>query len=205
MNKTLQVLLVASGIFVFALSSCNYPSKTSQAAQTVTQSVNETPAPFLFATPTTQSFATLQQIGTPPTDIAIVIPGISFTSTPTLIPSTVTITVEDSAKGDYLTIHRSTDNLEYKIGPIAKGVYAIGPNDVFWVYCTLGGSVYAAKIGDPRLTTIGSVKYFAAIKRNVLPDFRIVIHANNNLYKAEIMESKYVQNETFNIPSEIAH
>lgn len=204
MNKTLKILLIASGILVFALSACNYPSKNAQASQTATQPA-ETSTPLIYPTPTTQSLATLQQIGTPPTEVVIIFPGVHFTSTPTPIPSTVTITVENSAKGSYLTISRSTDKLKYKIGPIAKGVYAIGPNDDFWVYCTLGGTVYAAKIGDPRLTTLGSVKSFAAIKRNILPDFHIVIHANNDLYKAEIVESRYVQKETFNISPEITH
>jgi hypothetical protein len=123
------------------------------------------------------------------------------TLTATPIPSTVTVQIENTPKGDYLNISRSTDNLKYRLGPIASGAYAIGPNDNFLIYCTNDGYVYAAKLGAQYLSPIGDVRKFSAIERNVPPSLQLVIFMNNNRYKVDVRENYFSQNEIFVIPT----
>jgi hypothetical protein len=135
---------------------------------------------------------------------ATIPPIIVNTATPTTIPSTVSITFEDTKKGRYLKISRSTDGLAYQLGPLAKGVYKVGPTDDFLVYCTIDGSVYAAKLGDPYLQLIGSVRFFTAINRDTFPSLELSIFLNNGFYKVDVQERSFNQNEIFVIPGSIA-
>jgi hypothetical protein len=191
--------LAILGFMTFALAACSL---------TITRDSEATPTAWTFAllpslTPSVTFTVTPSPSPTIPAPTGTPLTG--FTPTPTHYPTHVTITVNDTSKGDILTIHRSTDNLEYTIGPIAKGVYAVGPNDDFWVYCTLDGQVYAAKIGDEFLLLIGDVKYFAAIRKDSLPNMEVEIFYNNFAYKANVQEHKFNQNEIIPIPRSIAN
>jgi len=200
MNK--KFLYVASSLIILTIAACGPATPTvstidiqntavaaawTDIAMTEAALPTATPVPFT-PTPTIQPTAT--------------IPWIIFgTLTPTPIPSTVTVNVENTAKGDYLNISRSSDNLEYRLGPIASGAYVIGPNDNYLIYCTNGGDVYAVKFGDQYLTLIGDVRNFSAIQRNVPPNLQLVIFMNNNRYKVDIREGRFSQNEIFFIPT----
>ena len=194
MKKLLRVLSIAiSGLYVFTLTACTLFSALAPPVKTT-----ETSTPLPLPMPTKQ--VTLPYLPTLPPVTATIPLVIIGTFTPTPIPSTVTVDVESTSKGDYLNISRSYDNLNYRLGPIASGTYAIGPNDNFLVYCTNGGDVYAAKLGAQYLTLIGDVRKFSAIQRNVPPNLQLVIFMNNNRYKVDIRESRFSQNEIFFIP-----
>jgi len=187
MKNLLRVLLfAASGILI----ACTF-----FAALATPVAVIETSTPFSLIMPTKQ--VTLPYLPTLPPATATIPYVVIGTFTPTPIPTTVTVNVESTAKGDYLNISRSTDKLEYRLGPVAHGAYAIGPNDKFLVYCTNGGDVYAAKLGAQYLTQIGNVRKFSAIERNVPPNLQLVIFLNNGRYKVDIRERRFNQNEVF--------
>jgi hypothetical protein len=193
MKKSLRVLLITiSEACVFTLACTFFAALATPVPVIVTKTL------LPPSTPTTQTApipsATIQPTATIPLVII-------NTFTPTPILSTVTIDVENTAKGDYLNISRSTDNLEYRLGPIASGTYVIGPNDNFLIYCTYGGELYASKLGAQYLTLIGNVKKFTALQRNVPPDFQLVIFMNNNRYQLDVRESRFNQNEIFVIPT----
>jgi hypothetical protein len=72
--------------------------------------------------------------------------------------SGIAITDRKTSSGIYLTVSRCEDDLQYELGPLALGAYAVGPNEEFLVYCSYDGSVYAAKIGEPKLVFLKSIK-----------------------------------------------
>jgi hypothetical protein len=194
------------GTFLLSLASCDLPfrleietatktptyqnSVVAEPTQIISSPIIETP--MLIVTNTANVTLTPQVTG-------------SYTPTPstTSSASPVTITMEDTPQGNYLVVKRTTDHLEYKLGPIADGVFAIGPNNEFFVYCTDDGQVYAAKIGVKILSPIGDVKYFTAIRRDTKPSFSIVIFFNNNFYRANVQEKLFNQNEIILIPKNI--
>lgn len=166
-----------------------------------------TATPFVsIATSTRLHFGTATPSATPtqlPTlqPVTATIPYVvigTFTASPT--PTTVTVTIDNTSKGDYLNIFRTTDSLRYRVGPLEHGGYAIGPNDNFLVYCTNSGYLYAAKFGDKYLTPIGDVKKFFAVHKEMAPDYQFVIFINNNNYMVEVRENSFGQNQVFVIP-----
>lgn len=192
MKKSLCVLLVISGVSIFTLACTFFAALVTPVPTIETSTLAPLPMPTMQAKPL--PLPTIQPTAT----IPLVVIG---TFTPTPIPSAVTVQVESTKKGNYLNISRSTDNLNYRLGPIAAGAYVIGPNDNFLVYCTNDGHVYAAKLGAEYLTSIGNVEKFTAIQRNVPPDFQLVIFVNNGRYKVDIREGRYSQNEIIVIPA----
>ena len=202
MNK--KFLYVASILIILTLAACGPATPAistidlqntaiagawTDIAMTQAALPTATATPILpTPTPTIQPTATIPLV-------------IINTFTPTPIPSTVSVDIENTAKGDYLNISRSTDNLKYRLGPIASGAYVIGPNDNFLIYCTNDGYVYAAKFGAEYLTLIGDVSKFSAMQRNVPPNLQLVIFMNTGRYQVDIREGRFSQNEIFVIPA----
>ena len=202
MNK--KFLYVASILIILTLAACGPATPTvitidlqytAIAAEWTDIAMTKAALPTVTATPIPLTPPPTIQ---PTATIPLVVIG-TFTLTP--IASTVTVEVESTSKGDYLNISRSSDNLKYRLGPIASGAYAIGPNDNYLIYCTNSGDVYAAKFGAQYLTLIGDVRKFSAIQSNVPPNLQLVIFMNNNRYKVDIRESRFSQNEIFVIPA----
>jgi len=199
MKKSLRALLIMiSGVCMFTLIACTFFSALATPVKVI-----ETSTPLPLPMPTKQ--VTLPYLPTLPPVTATIPLVIIGTLTPTPIPSTVTVTVDTTQKGDYLNISRSSDNLKYRLGPVASGTYAIGPNDKFLIYCTNDGNVYAAKLGAQYLTLIGDVKIFTAVQRDAPPNFQLVIFMNNNRYKVDVRESRFNQNEVFVIPGKFTN
>ena len=129
----------------------------------------------------------------------------SSTATPTLQWSAcpgIVITKTNNRKGDKLHILRCEDGLEYDLGPLAKGVYAVGPEDKFFVYITVGGIIYAAKIGDPtlnKLYDLGREQIFGINKR-VTPDFKISFSGEGPIYRLVLVERNYDQKRVYELP-----
>ena len=111
------------------------------------------------------------------------------------------ITRIDTPKGDYLQMCAAGQ--EFEIGPLENGGYAMGPNGKFFVYCANSGRCYAARVGDTRLTAIGSVKDFAIIRKGQDPLFRFEFHGDDP-YRVQVFEDVMVENVVFNIPSQIS-
>jgi hypothetical protein len=197
MKRAAFYLLAIVPIILLLTNSCSYlPALINQPTKTK----------FVVKLLPTLTPSLVPTLMPTPNIITATIPAIFIsTDTPTPIPSTVSITIEDTKKGHYLNIARSTDQLVYKLGPLAEGTYKVGPTDDFLIYCTNDGAVYASKLGDPFLQLIGSVKYFTAILRNSIPKYEIDIFFNNGAYKVNIRERLFGQNEIIVIPRTIAN
>jgi hypothetical protein len=118
----------------------------------------------------------------------------------------IVITLTDTKKGDVLHILRCEDGFKYDLGPIAKGFYAVGPNDKFLVYVTLSGLVYAARIGDPLLDNLydlGREHIFTVFNKRVTPDFEISFAGDAPIYRLVLVEKNYNQKRVYNLPPRI--
>ena len=201
MNK--KFLYVASILIILTLTACGSatPTLSTKDIQNTAIAAAWTDIAMTNSALSTATTTPILQTPTPTLQRTAMIPLVVIgTITPTPIISTVTVEVESTSKGDYLNISRSSDNLKYRVGPIASGAYAIGPNDNFLIYCTNDGYVYAAKFGAKYLTLIGNVRDFSAIRRNEIPNLKLMIFINNNRYKVDIREGLFSQNEIFFIP-----
>lgn len=133
----------------------------------------------------------------------------TFTPTPqwSVCPGIV-ITLTDTKKGDMLHVLRCDDGFEYDLGPLAKGVYAVGPNDKFLVYVTIDGIIYAAGIGNTRLYNLYNLRnehIFTVFNKKVAPDFKISFAGEEPLYKLILLERNYHQQRDYELPSFITH
>ena len=188
--KTKRPLIVLSLLLMFVL-----------ACQTVMSGIA---SPTETAIPTQ---AIVQQPTLAPATVAVVAsptPAPIETATPSQpdCSTSVVITEKETPKGLYLEVCSNGSTSE--VGPLAKGAYAVGPNNLFFVYCGNNGLVYAVRVGDTRLQPIGDVKDFSAIARNDVPAFEIEF-LGTGPYKVTIREIKYKQNSTFNIPRNISN
>ncbi|GEM_PF-3028919 len=118
-------------------------------------------------------------------------------SSPQLLCTDVYITANHTPNGDYLQICANTQ--KYEIGPVEKGAYAVGPNKKFFVYATNSGNVYAARIGDTKLTLIGNVKDFSIIRRGEAPQYEFEF-LGDNPYTVQIRDLILKQNKTLPVP-----
>lgn len=126
------------------------------------------------------------------------------TPTPTKIPWSscpgIVVTVIDTDKGDIVHILRCSDGLEYDIGPLTKGVYAIPPDDRYFVYCSLDGVVYAARIGEGTLTVIRRThREFYTFGRDMDPIFELTF-SDESPYVLEVYEKRYGQSLLVRMP-----
>ncbi len=68
----------------------------------------------------------------------------------------------------YLNISGIVEQESYRLGPVAKGAYAISPNDRFLVYLSHSGQLYAIRLGQSTFTRVTNMaRQFTAIKKNI--------------------------------------
>ena len=126
------------------------------------------------------------------------------TATPTKIPWSscpgIVVTVADTEEGDMIHILRCSDSLEYDIGPLPKGYFAVSPDEKYFVYGSISGVLYAARIGTPTLTVIKKVnKEFYTFGRQVNPIF-VFTFTGESPYVLEVYESRFGQNMPIRMP-----
>ncbi len=103
----------------------------------------------------------------------------------------------ETSKGVVLEI--CAFNESYEIPGLAKGAFAVGPNNQFFVYCTNGGDVFAVRAGDTQMQLIGSVKDFYMIRRGEVPEFAFSFEGNHP-YKVTVRETESNETQVFPIP-----
>jgi hypothetical protein len=116
----------------------------------------------------------------------------------------IVVTVTDTKKGDKLHILRCEDGFEYDLGPLAKGVYAVGPNDRFLVYVTIDGFIYASKIGEPYMYNLFDLAHehiYTVFNKKVTPDFRISFAGEWPFINLVLLERNYDQKRVYQLPS----
>ena len=209
-------------ICVLLLGACNLPTGTpptptlsvdtmvqTQVAAIPTNTQPPAPAPTvapILATPTLTLFydPTITSILATPTLTLFYDP--TITSTPSLMECPIIVTVTDTKAGDMLHIRRCEDNLEYDLGPFAKGMYAVGPNQKFIVYVTNNGFIYAAKIGSTYLTLVKNLtkeKKYTAVNKGVPPKFSISFMGEEPYYKIVLSEKRFGQKYLYDVPVSI--
>jgi hypothetical protein len=107
-----------------------------------------------------------------------------------------------------LHILRCEDGVEYDLGPLAKGGYAVGPNDKFLVYVTLDGIVYGSRIGEQRLLPLFNLRrehIFTVLNIGSEPDFVISFSDGDPSYKLVLVERNYDQKRMYELPREFTH
>jgi hypothetical protein len=179
----------------------NIPSIETAVMLTVTAFYASVPT----STPTPMPSATVTP--SPTLTLFVIVPTLTPTQQWLACPGIV-VSVTDTKKGDMLHILRCEDGFEYDLGPLAKGVYAIGPNDKFLVYVTVDGFVYASRIGDPYLYNLYDLKnehIYSVFNKRVTPDFKISFTGEWPLYKLVLLERNYDQKRVYDLPSGITH
>jgi hypothetical protein len=118
----------------------------------------------------------------------------------------IVIAQTDTTKGDMLHILRCEDNLKYDLGPLAKGTYAVGPNNKFIVYIAFDGRIFAAKIGERQLRFVfdlAAEKIFTIINKKLKPSFSISFVGEEPHYQLVLIERKYDQKRVYDLPVQI--
>jgi hypothetical protein len=116
----------------------------------------------------------------------------------------IVITVTDTKKGDMVHVLRCEDGLEYDLGPLAKGVYAVGPNDKFLVYVTIDGFIYASRIGETYMYNLYDLAYehiYTVFNKKVSPDFKISFAGEWPFINLVLLERNYDQKRVYQLPS----
>jgi hypothetical protein len=110
----------------------------------------------------------------------------------------------DTSAGNLVHILRCSDGYEYDIGPLTRGVYAISPDDRYFVYVDMNGIVYAARIGDATLTVIRKTRReFFTFGKDMDPIYQLSF-AGEAPYVLELYEARYGQNLPVRMPGWLA-
>jgi hypothetical protein len=191
-------------ITLFLLQACNLavsnPGGVSPAVLSQTPPSN-TPTPFPSLTSTVTSAPTV----TPQPTITLTLfydPTVTPTRQWSVCPGIV-VTQTDTDKGEMLHILRCEDNLEYDLGPLAKGTFAVGPNEKFLIYITVDGMVYGSRIGENALIALYNLKrekIFTVFNLRLTPNFVISFIDNDPLYKLVLVEKNYNQKRPYELP-----
>ena len=107
-----------------------------------------------------------------------------------------------------LHVLRCEDGLEYDLGPLAKGVYAVGPNDKFLVYVSSSGIVYATRIGDLHLSVLYNLvkeHIFTVFNKGVAPNFEVSFSGGIPIYRLILLEKNFDQKRMYDLPPGITH
>jgi len=193
---------------IFLLDACSPGTTKPDSGLSPINSVQTSVAFTLTARPASLPTSTL-------TPTASVTPMPSPTTTllfaPTVTPTQqwlacpgIVITVTDTKKGDKLHILRCEDGVEYDLGPLAKGVYAVGPNDKFLVYVTADGFIYASKIGESYLYNLFDLAHehiYTVFNKKVDPDFKISFVGEWPFINLVLIERNYDQKRVYQLPS----
>jgi len=201
-------------IVVFLLNACNLPVTNSDLNLTpnipsIETSVMLTVTAYYASVPTSTltTMPTATFTPSPTTTLFVIVPTLTPTQQWLACPGIV-VSVTDTKKGDMLHILRCEDGFKYDLGPLAKGVYAVGPNNKFLVYVTIDGYIYAAKIGDPYLYNLYDLTnehIYSAFNKKVTPDFKVSIAAEWPFFKLVLLERIYDQKRVYDLPSGITH
>lgn len=157
------LLLVLTGLLLFpALRLSLRPHAASVVS--VAQIASVTPSPVAAA-------PSAPGLGTPGFTLPTV--PVPLTATPTRL-STITIVEQATLKGVYLKITGPGLAADYQVGPLARGAYAVGPNDRFLIYVANNGFVYGLKLGNPHFIRLKNLKHtLIASDRDVEPSISI--------------------------------
>lgn len=117
---------------------------------------------------------------------------------PSVCSEITQVAVKDTANGDVLAIYCS-NNVFYRLDPLAEGKYVIGPNGKFIVYATLYGDVYATRAGKRSWKLIGDFREFHMLRIQGAAELEISISGDDVIIYEGVMKEK----KMISIPDEI--
>jgi hypothetical protein len=104
-------------------------------------------------------------------------------------------------KGYYFQVCAGSQH--YRLGPLEKGVYTIGPGGNFFLYASNSGIVYVARVGDTSFTQIGNLRDFIVTRKHDVPLYQFRFFGDNP-YSVQVTELHYGENMTLPIPHRIS-
>jgi hypothetical protein len=186
----LVVLIIVVGGFLLLPASAPPPP----ILMTGLPSVTKLPTQFAFQEPANTLISPQDE-----TNITATPSGVQLTSTP--LPAQLTPTTTDTAKiptiqanpasteslpssviiqqaylpdGMYLTISGPTLPTTYRLGPLARGAYALGPNGLFMAYVTNDGQVFALRLSNGYFARVADLRrILSSSLKNVDPYYRL--------------------------------
>ena len=202
-------------ITMLPLNACNLNMKKTESALSTETPIMETatfasmPTSIPTSTPTSTNTAapTVAMPSLSPTPTLF----LAATATPTQQWSAcpgIVVTITDTNDGEKMHILRCEDGLEYDLGPLAKGIYAVGPNDKFLIYITTTGLVYIGRIGDHYLYQaydLANERIFTVFNKNVVPDFKISFSGEAPNYRLILVEKRYDQKRMYELPPKFTY
>lgn len=143
---------------------------------------------------------------TPTSDAALATPTPSATQVIAPIgtdspASSITVLEDHQPAGMFLTILGPGLPDGYRVGPLAKGAYAVGPNARFLVYVSNTGGVYVLRFGSPHFIVLANLKRaLVAPHRDDEPAFQISFSDAGFAMFLVIDEYNYGQRFVFTLP-----
>jgi len=184
------LLLYFAGRYVYSLGQ--------QAALNIS-GADDTAAAILSSTPTGTVTITPTPVPSP-TNTPIFPPTATATRIPWSACPGIVIHVTDTRKGDLLHVLRCEDGLEYDLGPLPKGVFAVSPDDRYLVYAGQDGVIYAAPIGSTALTVIRRTgREFYTFGQDMAPIYKLSF-SGESPYVLEVYEARFGQNLPIRMP-----
>ena len=186
---------------VWILISIYYPRFSSDTP--IELQVTETPT-FNFTVPTLLAAETAS-VPEKATETLESFTGLQATPIPTSATATVhqsvEVTTENTNKGTILTVTGGLENYDYRLGPLAKGVYAIGPNQKFLVYLTNNGIIYVHRFGNFGFQEVENAnREFMALNKHVEPRFKLSFHDTGYVFILFIHEGRFGEDRQVILP-----
>lgn len=183
------------------LISIYYPRFSSD--EPVKVQVTETPT-FNFTVPTLLAAET-PSLPEKPTETLQAFTVLQATPIPTSATAVahqlVEITAVDTTKGTILTVTGGLEDYDYQLGPLAKGVYAMGPNRKFLVYLTDSGIIYVHRFGNFGFQEVENAnREFMALNKHVEPRFELSFHDTGYVFVLFIHEGRFDEDRQVILP-----
>lgn len=123
------------------------------------------------------------------------------TGTPSPPGAGITILEEADAGGIFLRISGQDLPAGYRVGPLAAGVYAVGPNRRFLVYVTSRGRVYGLRLGNSQVVEVANIAHnLIAIERNEEPSITLSFVQSGSSTYLVIVEGRYSESISVELP-----
>jgi hypothetical protein len=199
-------------LFLATLASLLYSCNLRVSVRNGNLSPTPLPIPSATATPVASPTSTFTPFPTAP---LLPTPTLTLFFAPTVTPTRqwsacpgIVVTQTDTDQGDMLHILRCEDGLEYDLGPLPSGVFAVGPNDKFLIYAGSNGIVYGSRIGEPHLFVLYNLvreHIFTVFNIGSDPDFKISFSDGDPVYKLVLVERNYDQKRMYDLPARLTH
>jgi len=188
------VLKLAIVVLVWILLSYYYPRLSPERNAITEIAVTASPTSMFAALPAlspTLPPASGQGTELPATSTALPAPPAPLSAVNAPLKE-IEISAEETTKGIMLTVTGGVENYDYRMGPLAEGVYALGPNRKFLVYVANNGMVYVSRLGESSFQKVEDARRaFRALNKQVDPYFELSFRDTGSVYILFIYEGRF--------------